>query len=172
MSVKGKKFIALEARLNTQVSKLVNGLQAKVDALNEDLKEFAKRYPSNPAVLEKLGRFFQNPEQPQINNLQTSGVLMELGSSRKPKTISFGRGRPRFIPRWFAEWNDGTKVEFTPNPMRTSLANHAKAHPDEVVQWFFTDNSHFIVINVNGTICRIRNPYPLNNSGLKTVSIV
>lgn len=157
MSIKGKKFVDLQQRLDEQISKVVIQLQSKVDELETELSEIAHRYPTNSMVVEKLSRFLNLASEPRKQNLISSGS----------QTI----GRPRVVPRWFAEWNDGTTVEFVPNPIRNKLAKILKENPSSSFDFSLNDVKSHIIVRVNGVACQIGNPHKENTSGLKTVGI-
>jgi hypothetical protein len=168
MSIKSKKFMALQKRVDEQVAKIVTTIQSKVEALEAELKQIADAYPTNAVVIEKLGRFSFKQESISIpSKLQ---VQMKMLTSTENSSSFFGRGRPRIKPRWRAEWNDGTKVEFTPNPFRTALAEYVKSKSASI-QFSINENNTHIFIQADEQQCRVRNPFPNNQSGLKSVGV-
>jgi len=168
MSIKSTKFAKLQQKFDEQIGKVVNSIQSKVDALEVELKQIAEKYPTNAVVIEKLGRFSFKRESISIpHKLQ---VQMKMLTSTENPSSFFGRGRPRIKPRWRAEWNDGTKVEFTPNPFRTALAEYVRAKSASI-QFSINENNTHIFIQADDQQCRVRNPFPNNQSGLKSVGV-
>ena len=166
MSIKSKKFMALQKRVDEQVAKIVTTIQSKVDALEAELKQIADAYPTNAVVIEKLGRFSFKRESISLPHK----MQMQMKMLTENSSSFLMRGRPRIKPRWKIEWNDGTKVELTPNPFRTALAEYVKTKSASI-QFSINEYNTHIIIQADNQQCRVRNPFPDNQSGLKTVGI-